>query len=143
VRGKRLDDDWKAPNGTCRGGGTIAGLFCFQAGTGVISALFVLGSEQSGGRFEAFARKALKREKRARLIIREGWTNLTFAREKDGERRPRAEVGGEIEMTGTQTAKRKKRADSPEVGSALRSAYQQTVNERIPADLLDLLGKLS
>jgi hypothetical protein len=68
---------------------------------------------------------------------------LTFAREKDGERRPKAEAGGEIEMTGTQAVRRKKRADSPEVGSALRSAYQQTVNERIPADLLDLLGKLN
>ncbi|HEX8446536.1 MAG TPA: NepR family anti-sigma factor [Sphingomonas sp.] len=28
------------------------------------------------------------------------------------------------------------------VGQALRSAYQRTVNEDIPADLLDLLGKL-
>lgn len=29
------------------------------------------------------------------------------------------------------------------VGSALRSVYQQTVDEKIPGDLLDLLGKLS
>jgi len=28
------------------------------------------------------------------------------------------------------------------VGKALRSAYQQTVGEAVPADLLDLLGKL-
>ncbi|GGE79262.1 NepR family anti-sigma factor [Sphingomonas prati] len=28
------------------------------------------------------------------------------------------------------------------VGQALRSAYQRTVNEDVPADLLDLLGKL-
>jgi hypothetical protein len=46
-------------------------------------------------------------------------------------------------MIGTHAVRRKKRTDSPEVGSALRSAYQQTVNERIPEDLLDLLGKLS
>ncbi|MFD1950253.1 NepR family anti-sigma factor [Sphingomonas arantia] len=28
------------------------------------------------------------------------------------------------------------------MGQALRSAYQRTVNEDVPADLLDLLGKL-
>lgn len=28
------------------------------------------------------------------------------------------------------------------VGQALRSAYQRTVNEDVPTDLLDLLGKL-
>ena len=46
-------------------------------------------------------------------------------------------------MTGTRVTRRKKRSDSPELGSALRSAYQQTVNEQIPDDLLDLLGKLN
>ena len=30
----------------------------------------------------------------------------------------------------------------PEIGSALRSVYQKTVEETVPADLLDLLGKL-
>ena len=29
-----------------------------------------------------------------------------------------------------------------EVGGALRSIYQRTVDERIPPDLLELLGKL-
>lgn len=29
------------------------------------------------------------------------------------------------------------------VGQALRSAYQETVSEPVPDDLLDLLGKLS
>jgi len=29
------------------------------------------------------------------------------------------------------------------VGSALRSAYEQTVSENIPPEMLDLLGKLS
>ena len=28
------------------------------------------------------------------------------------------------------------------MGSALRSVYQQTINEQIPPELLDLLGKL-
>ena len=30
-----------------------------------------------------------------------------------------------------------------EVGSALRSAYEQTVSENIPAEMLDLLGRLA
>ena len=29
------------------------------------------------------------------------------------------------------------------VGNALRSAYQQTVNEDVPPEFLDLLGKLT
>lgn len=29
-----------------------------------------------------------------------------------------------------------------DMGSALRSAYEKTVNEAIPAEMLDLLGKL-
>ncbi len=37
---------------------------------------------------------------------------------------------------------RKKRGGSPEVGQALRAAYQQAVSEDIPPEMLDLLGKL-
>jgi hypothetical protein len=37
---------------------------------------------------------------------------------------------------------RQKNASSPEVGHALRNIYQHTIDEEIPADLLDLLGKL-
>ncbi len=40
---------------------------------------------------------------------------------------------------------RKKRAtasEQPAVGKALRSVYDETLQEEIPADLLDLLGKL-
>ena len=33
-------------------------------------------------------------------------------------------------------------ASSGDIGAALRSAYQATVNEEIPAEMLDLLGKL-
>ncbi len=36
----------------------------------------------------------------------------------------------------------KKRPAVPEVGSALRSAYQRTIDEDIPPEMLDLLGKL-
>ena len=37
---------------------------------------------------------------------------------------------------------RRKRGGSPEVGQALRAAYQQAVSESIPPEMLDLLGKL-
>jgi len=33
-------------------------------------------------------------------------------------------------------------ASSGDIGAALRSAYQATVNEEIPSEMLDLLGKL-
>jgi hypothetical protein len=37
---------------------------------------------------------------------------------------------------------RKRKASSPEVGHALRQAYQQAISEDIPPEMLDLLGKL-
>jgi hypothetical protein len=37
---------------------------------------------------------------------------------------------------------KKKRGSTPEVGNALRAAYQQTIDESIPPEFLDLLGKL-
>lgn len=37
---------------------------------------------------------------------------------------------------------KKKRSPIPEVGQALRSAYQQAIDEDIPPEMLDLLGKL-
>lgn len=38
--------------------------------------------------------------------------------------------------------KKKRSPATPELGNALRTAYQQTVNEEIPPEMLDLLGKL-
>ena len=35
-----------------------------------------------------------------------------------------------------------KKRPASDVGNALRSAYQKTVNEDIPPEMLDLLGKL-
>lgn len=72
-----------------------------------------------------------------------GVDSLTFAREKDGGRRAVPERDAETEDISISKPKpKKRRADSPEVGQALRSIYQRTVNEDIPPDLLDLLGKL-
>lgn len=36
-----------------------------------------------------------------------------------------------------------KAGDKGDVGKSLRTVYQQTVNEDVPDELLDLLGKLS
>ena len=38
--------------------------------------------------------------------------------------------------------KKKKRPPASDVGDALKSAYQRTLNEDIPPEMLDLLGKL-
>lgn len=46
----------------------------------------------------------------------------------------------------TQPAKRKPapaRSNDGTVGQTLRNVYQQTVNEDIPSEMLDLLGKLA
>lgn len=43
----------------------------------------------------------------------------------------------------TKGKKPSKAADGRDVGTALRVAYQQTVEENIPSEMLDLLGKLS
>ena len=40
------------------------------------------------------------------------------------------------------TPGRKKRGHADGVGEALRSAYQRTLREEIPPEMLDLLGKL-
>ncbi|HEX8642447.1 MAG TPA: hypothetical protein VF702_00880 [Allosphingosinicella sp.] len=66
---------------------------------------------------------------------------MSFADEKDGgrQRKAAAQVGGDTPRT---MLKRKKNQPIPEVGNALRSAYQRTLDEDIPPEMLDLLGKL-
>lgn len=72
---------------------------------------------------------------------REGYRTLNFHYDKDGEGRRKSENLSEPETS--PAPKGKKKPNSPEFGHALRSAYQQTVNEDIPPEMLDLLGKLS
>jgi Anti-sigma factor NepR len=67
--------------------------------------------------------------------------DLTFADEKDGERRRKSAPNPES-RDAYDPRPRKKRGTTPEVGHALRAAYQQTINEDIPPEFLDLLGKL-
>lgn len=42
----------------------------------------------------------------------------------------------------TDAPRKKKRVAGDGVGQALRSAYERTLNEDIPPEMLDLLGKL-
>jgi hypothetical protein len=66
---------------------------------------------------------------------------LALIDEKDGGRRRKS--GHDSDHKAVERSQpRKKHADVPEVGNALRTAYQQTVNEDIPPEMLDLLGKL-
>jgi hypothetical protein len=65
---------------------------------------------------------------------------LSFAEDKDGHRRRKNdEAGGGAPET---MRKKKQPRPAPELGNALRSAYQRTLSEDIPPEMLDLLGKL-
>jgi hypothetical protein len=66
---------------------------------------------------------------------------LSFASDKDDERRRRAAPTPDSQEVEAPKGK-KNRASTPEVGNALRAAYQQTIDESIPPEFLDLLGKL-
>jgi parvulin-like peptidyl-prolyl isomerase len=68
--------------------------------------------------------------------------NLTFTSEKDGEARRKSDDPGDADEAVENFGKNKKRGPAPEVGQALRAAYDQTLSEDIPPEMLDLLGKL-
>jgi hypothetical protein len=57
------------------------------------------------------------------------------------ERRRKTEIPPAAEPQETSISK-KKRAPKAEVGHALRAAYREAVEEDIPPEMLDLLGKL-
>lgn len=71
---------------------------------------------------------------------REGVPGLGFADDRDDDRRR----GSAPPPSGPRGApnSRRKRGASPELGHALRAAYQRTIDEQIPPEMLDLLGKL-
>jgi hypothetical protein len=68
---------------------------------------------------------------------------LGFNDEKDaGTRRMFDQPSAAEAPARPQSTRKKKGSAAPDVGQALRSAYERTVREQIPPDLLDLLGKL-
>ena len=58
----------------------------------------------------------------------------------DDERRVRT---GKSHASKTKIDERLEQLDDSDVGATLRSVYQQTVDEDIPAEMLDLLDKLT
>lgn len=77
---------------------------------------------------------------RARPVPR-GVNRLTFEHDKGGDRRRKCQHPTEADIPNNPRQKEKS-ADNPELGLALRSVYQRTVEEEIPPEMLDLLGKL-
>ena len=67
---------------------------------------------------------------------------MTFTNDKDDERRRRSAPSPDSHDPDVPRGGKKKRGGTPEVGNALRAAYQQTIDESIPPEFLDLLGKL-
>ena len=57
----------------------------------------------------------------------------------DSSKKPEAAV---VRKAGGPVAGAKVQSKDRDMGAALRTVYQRTVEEEIPADLLDLLGKL-
>jgi hypothetical protein len=70
---------------------------------------------------------------------REGKKILAFENDKDRRRKTDHPQKAQSEDA---PRGRRKRGTTPEVGHALRAAYQQAVSESIPPEMLDLLGKL-
>ena len=77
----------------------------------------------------------------AGAVYPRGVTNLAVEDDKNGDRRRNSDQKTKNESL-EKSASKKKRPMAPEVGNALRSAYEQAVNEDIPPEMLDLLGKL-
>lgn len=66
---------------------------------------------------------------------------MNFSEDRDDQRRRKSDEEADV-AHGSPARQKKKRGAAPEVGSALRSAYQRTLDEQIPPEMLDLLGKL-
>jgi hypothetical protein len=66
---------------------------------------------------------------------------LSFDNGRGGERRRKSDDSTDVQTSGKSRGQKKKAA-APEVGDALRSVYDRALNEDIPPEMLDLLGKL-
>jgi hypothetical protein len=67
---------------------------------------------------------------------------LTFQDERDRDRRRKSENEPASASAETRQPRKRKSGGGGEVGDALRTVYQRTINEDIPPEMLDLLGKL-
>lgn len=71
---------------------------------------------------------------------------MSFQPDRNDARRRKpgaeSESGGERAAEAPPQRPRKRRLPATDVGNALKSAYDRTVHEDIPPEMLDLLGKL-
>ena len=116
--------------------GTNGRVFCFHADAGNLFArMFVRPSQ---GRFSG-PRPRRVSNLCAGAAVPRGVKDLSFHYEKDGDSRRKSD---DLPDNAAPEPKAKKKPAAPGVGDALRTVYQQTVNEDIPPEMLDLLGKL-
>jgi hypothetical protein len=66
---------------------------------------------------------------------------LTFQDERERDRRRKPDDEPATASAETRQPRRRK-SGGGEYGDALRTVYQRTINEDIPPEMLDLLGKL-
>lgn len=62
--------------------------------------------------------------------------------ENESDRRRKTDPIPPADDSETMPPSRKKRGPNAEIGQALRKAYRDAVEETIPPEMLDLLGKL-
>ena len=67
---------------------------------------------------------------------------MSFADDRNGDRRRKSDGTIDRDEALDQRSKKKKRAEPTQLGDALRSIYDRTLNEDIPPEMLDLLGRL-
>jgi len=68
---------------------------------------------------------------------------LSFDKDRESRRRRKQRAGGVPPPPPAKPpARNRNRPPASDVGDALRSAYQRTLSEDIPPEMLDLLGKL-
>jgi hypothetical protein len=66
---------------------------------------------------------------------------LSFHDERESRHRRKPQSDSEPDIITSSPSKKKRQRDG-DVGNALRSAYQRMIDEDIPPEMLDLLGKL-
>ncbi len=72
-----------------------------------------------------------------------GVDDLSFEKEGDDEndRRPKTDPSPSVDSENMPKS-RKRRGSNSEIGQALRQAYRDAVDETVPPEFLDLLGRL-
>ncbi|HJQ17960.1 MAG TPA: NepR family anti-sigma factor [Allosphingosinicella sp.] len=67
---------------------------------------------------------------------------MSLQDDRESGRRRKSGPAHETDSSPVPRRKRRKLSDEPEIGSALRSIYDKALEETIPREMLDLLGKL-